>query len=117
MNKITHNWSEHVAFTASAAHFPRSVAEVQEIVRRSDKVRAVGARHSFNAIADTPGALVSLRALDRRIEIDAAAKTVTIDGGITYAELVPVLEAAGWAVFNLASVPDLSVVGAASTAT
>jgi xylitol oxidase len=117
MNKITHNWSEYVAFGAEAAHFPRTVAEVQDIVRRSSKVRAVGARHSFNAIADTPGALVSLRELERRIDIDPVARTVTIDGGITYAELVPVLDASGWAVFNLASVPDFSVVGAVSTAT
>jgi xylitol oxidase len=117
MNKITHNWSEYVAFGASEAHFPRDVAAVRDIVRRSPKVRAVGARHSFNPIADTPGTLVSLRAMERRIEIDAAGPTVTIDGGVTYAELAPVLEAAGWALFNLASVPDFTVAGAVSTAT
>jgi xylitol oxidase len=114
---ITHNWSEYVAFGAGATHYPPTVAEVQDLVRRAAKVRAVGARHSFNHIADTTGALLSLRALERRIEIDPGAKTVTIDGGITYAELVPVLDAAGWALFNLPSVPDFSVVGAVSTAT
>lgn len=117
MKTITHNWSEHVAFGAAGVHFPQNVPEVQDIVRRSTKVRAVGARHSFNPIADTPGALVALRGLERRVEIDPASRTVTIDGGITYAELVPVLDAAGWALFNLPSVPDFSVVGAVSTAT
>lgn len=117
MNRISHNWAEHVAFGARSTHFPASVAEVQEVVRREAKVRVVGARHSFNHIADTPGALVSLRGLQRRAEIDAAAKTVTIDGGTTYAELAPVLDAAGWALFNLPSVPDFTVVGALSTAT
>jgi xylitol oxidase len=116
MNKISHNWAEHIAFGAVSTHFPTSVAEVQEMVRHAPKVRAIGARHSFNAIADTPGALVSLRALPRRIEIDAASRTVTIDGGITYAELCPVLEEAGWALFNLASIPDFTVVGAVATA-
>ena len=117
MDAITHNWAEHIAFGALSTYFPRSLGEVQEIVRRSDKVRVVGARHSFNAIADTSGALVSLRALDRRVEIDAAARQVTIDAGMTYAELGPVLDAAGWALFNLASVPDFTIVGAVSTAT
>ncbi len=117
MNSISHNWAEHVAFGALSTHFPASVAEVREIVRRERKVRVVGARHSFNHIADTPGALLSLRALPRRAEIDAAARTVTIDGGTTYAELAPVLDAAGWALFNLPSVPDFTVVGAVSTAT
>lgn len=117
MFKISHNWAEHVAFGAAAVHFPASVEAVQNVVRGAEKVRVVGARHSFNAIADTSGALISLRALPRRAEIDAAAKTVTIDGGTTYAELAPVLDAAGFALFNLPSVPDFTVVGAVSTAT
>jgi xylitol oxidase len=117
MNRISHNWAEHVAFGAMSTHFPRTPTELQDLVRRSPRLRPIGARHSFNSIADTPGDLVSLRAIERRIEIDSAARTVTIDGGITYAELCPVLDAAGWALFNLASVPDFTVAGAVSTAT
>jgi xylitol oxidase len=117
MHTISHNWAEHVAFGAASVHLPASTAEVQDVVRAARKVRAVGARHSFNAIADTSGALVSLRGLDRRIEIDATARTVTVDGGMTYSELCPVLDAAGWALANLASHPDFTIVGAVATAT
>jgi len=117
MNKITHNWAEHIAFGAAMVYAPQSVAELADIVRRSTGLRTVGSRHSFNDIADTTGDLVTLRALPRRVEIDAAARSVTVDGGITYAELSPVLEAAGWALSNLASIPDFTVVGAVSTAT
>jgi xylitol oxidase len=116
LNKITHNWAEHVAFGAAAVHFPRDVTEVQQIVSRSPMMRVVGSRHSFNSICDTPGDLVSLRAFERRVEIDAAARRVVIDGGITYSELCPVLDEAGWALFNIASCPDFTVVGAVSTA-
>lgn len=116
MKTITHNWSEYVAFGTGSVHAPASADEVASIVRASQKVRAVGSRHSFNHIADTPGALVTLRGLPRRIEIDASARTVTIDGGITYSELCPVLHEAGWALANLASVPDFTVVGAVATA-
>jgi hypothetical protein len=45
MNKISHNWSEHVAFGATSTHHPASVAEVRDVVRGADKVRVVGARH------------------------------------------------------------------------
>ena len=117
MNKITHNWAEHVAFGHEVTHFPKSLAEVQDTVRSAKKLRPIGSRHSFNAIADTSGGIVSLRALTRRIEIDAASRTVTIDGGITYSELAPVLDAAGWALFNLGSCPDFTVVGAVATST
>ncbi len=117
MNKITHNWAEHIAFAAEHTHFPLSVAELQDIVRAARKLRPIGSRHSFNDIADTQGAIVSLRALTRRIEIDAVARTVTVDGGITYAELCPVLDAAGWALANLGSIPDFTIAGAVATAT
>lgn len=116
MDRITHNWAEHVAFAHEFGHFPATVPEVQQVVRDARKLRAIGSRHSFNSIADTPHTLLSLRALERRIEIDAAARTVTIDGGLTYAELCPVIDAAGWALFNIASCPDFTIVGAVSTA-
>ena len=117
MNKITHNWAEHIVFAAENTHFPLTLAEVQETVHAAPKLRPLGSRHSFNDIADTPGGIVSLRALERRIEIDAAARTVTVDGGITYAELCPVLDRAGWALFNLGSVPDFTIAGAVATST
>jgi alditol oxidase len=117
MNKITHNWAEHIAFGHEVTHFPASLAEVQDTVRAATKLRPIGSRHSFNAIADTSGGIISLRALERRIEIDAGARTVTVDGGITYAELCPALDAAGWALFNLGSIPDFTIVGAAATST
>ena len=67
MNKITHNWAEHVAFGHEVTHFPASLTEVQDTVRAATKLRPIGSRHSFNAIADTAGGIISLRALERRI--------------------------------------------------
>jgi alditol oxidase len=117
MNKITHNWAEHVAFAAEHSHFPLTVPEVQDTVRAAHKLRPIGSRHSFNDVADTPGGIISLRALDRRIEIDATARAVTVDGGTTYAELAPVLDQAGFALFNLGSIPDFTIAGAVATST
>ncbi len=42
---------------------------------------------------------------------------VRIGGGVTYGQLAPRLEAAGWALPNLASLPHISVAGAISTGT
>ncbi|MEP7241068.1 MAG: FAD-binding protein [Devosia sp.] len=117
MTEPLSNWAGNLTYAAAAIHAPRSIAEVQAIVRQARKVRALGSRHSFNAIADTDADLISLRHLNRVIAIDAAARTVTIDGGITYGELAPVLDAAGFALENLASLPHISVVGAVSTGT
>ncbi|MGZ4740157.1 MAG: FAD-binding protein [Ilumatobacteraceae bacterium] len=111
------NWAGNIAFGAARFHEPRSVDEVQSVVAAATKVRAIGGRHSFNTIADTEGDQLSLSALARLIEIDNEALTVTIDGGITYAELAPYLHEHGMALANLASLPHISVAGACATAT
>lgn len=111
------NWAGNIAYGARRLLQPRDLAEVREIVRSAQKVRGLGSRHSFNTIADTDGDLVSLRQLNRVTGIDREAGTVTAEGGITYGELCPALQAEGLALANLASLPHISVVGATMTAT
>lgn len=111
------NWAGNIAYAAAAVHTPRSVAELQEIVSKSQGARALGSRHSFNTIADTTSDLISMRDLDKTIALDSVARTVTVEGGITYGQLGPWLNAQGFALHNLASLPHISVVGAVTTAT
>ena len=114
---VERNWAGNVAYGAARFDVPTSVADIQAIVAASSKLRAVGSRHSFNAIADTDGDLVSLAALPRVVELDPQARTVTVDGGIKYGELATRLHENGWALANLASLPHISVAGACATAT
>ncbi len=111
------NWAGNIVFAARTVLRPRTIAEVQDIVRRSDKIRVLGSGHSFNTIADTDDTLLVLSDLERRIEIDPAARTVSVDGGATYADLAPTLHAAGFALHNVASLPNITIAGAVATAT
>jgi len=111
------NWARNVAFQAKSFAEPVSLDELRAIVGRSDRVRALGTRHSFSRIADTTGTHVSLAGLPPLIEIDSAARRVRVGGGILYTELAPRLTAAGWALPNLASLPHITVAGACATAT
>ena len=70
---VEQNWAGNVVYSADHFHEPTSVASVQSIVAASTKVRAVGSRHSFNAIADTSGDLVSLASLPTVVELDPQA--------------------------------------------
>jgi alditol oxidase len=111
------NWAGNIVYRASELAQPADLAGLQAVVREHARVRAVGTGHSFNRIADTPGVLVSLAGLPAQISIDAERATVTVPGGITYQELAPRLNAAGWALRSLASLPHLTVAGACATAT
>lgn len=111
------NWAGNYRYTAAAIHRPRTLEEVQDVVAGASKIRALGSRHSFNAIADSPGSLISLEDLDPGIRIDAAARTVTVSGGTRYGTLAEKLESNGFALPNLASLPHISIAGAIATAT
>src|SRR5689334_20769745 len=103
------NWAGNHTYRAGAIHEPTSLDELQELVRSRSAVRAIGTRHAFNDLTDSRGDLVSLRRLPRRLEIDSATATVTVDGGLTYGELCGPLDAAGFGLHNLASLPHISV--------
>ncbi len=112
-----HNWAGNYTYTATRLHQPTSVEQIQELVTRCTKLRVVGSRHSFNAIADSTEDMISLANMPRIIEIDHEHSTVSVDGGITYGQLCPLLDQAGYAIHNLASLPHISVAGACATGT
>ena len=112
---VARNLAGNLAYGARRVVEPRSIAEVQAAVRGSSSLRVLGSRHAFNEIADTTGDHLSLARLPRRIEVDPASQTVTVDGGLRYGNLGPVLESAGFALHNLASLPHISVAGATAT--
>ena len=113
------NWAGNYTYGAARLHEPRTLDELRELIARSDKVRVLGTRHSFNDVADTPGDLISLANFNRVLSLDATASgtTVTIEAGVTYGQLARHLHAAGYALPNLASLPHISVAGACATAT
>lgn len=110
-------WAGNLTYAAARVHEPRTVEQVQEVVAGARRVRALGTRHCFNTVADTPDDLVRLDGLDPAVEVDAAARTVTVAAGTRYGALARELHPQGWALHNLASLPHISVAGAVATAT
>jgi xylitol oxidase len=112
----TTNWAKSFRYGFRDAHSPASIDELRSAVARSPKVKVLGSRHSFNAIADGETAML----LDR-IPFDPViaddGRTVTISGNATYGDLAKFLAGHGLAVHNLASLPHISIAGAIATAT
>jgi xylitol oxidase len=111
------NWAGNVEFAAEQMHRPTSLDELRTLVARSERVRALGTGHSFNRIADTTGALVSVAGLPPTIELDAAGASVTVAAGVRYGVLAVALQRQGRALHNLGSLPHISVAGACATGT
>ena len=111
------NWAGNLEYSTGNVHYPKTVAEVQEVVKKCKSLKALGSRHSFNKIADSTGNQVSLQELNKLISIDTASNTVTVESGMKYGELAPLLHDKGYALHNLASLPHISIAGAVATAT
>lgn len=111
------NWAGNHRYAASRIATPRSVDELRDLIAGARSVRALGSRHSFNDLADTDDLLVSTASLPGGVRIDQEARTATVGGGVRYGDLARELEAAGWALHNLASLPHISVAGAIATST
>ena len=110
------NWAGNLTYSTNNLQTPATVDEVRAAVKSASRLRALGARHSFNAIADSTHEQISLARL-KEMTLDETAHTVTVGGGVTYAELAPWLDAKGYALHNLASLPGITMAGACATAT
>ena len=111
------NWAGNIEYSTDRLYKTSSVKSTQKLVGQYDKVKVLGTRHCFNTIADSEHNLISLRDMDQVLSFDPEARTVTVGAGMSYGQLAPYLEKQGMALHNLASLPHISVAGAATTAT
>src|SRR4029453_1725907 len=95
----------------------RYIEQVQSFVRRHAQFKTLGTRHCFNGIADSTTQLLSVREMNQVTALDPAAHTVTVEAGMSYGQLCPVLDGKGFALHNLASLPHISIAGACATGT
>jgi xylitol oxidase len=111
------NWAGNIAYSAAEIYRPETLEQVRAIVSRSKKMRVLGSRHSFNAIADSTGDLIALDKMPQTAVVAPDHRTVTVSAGMTYGELGLRLGKEGLALHNTASLPHISVAGAIATAT
>jgi len=110
------NWAGNLVYGAAHVHRPASIEQLSELIAAAPRIRVLGSRHSFNAIADS-AQLVSLRELPSELHVDRDAGTVSCPAALTYGELAPLLVAEGLALANLGSLPHISVAGSVATGT
>jgi xylitol oxidase len=110
------NWSGNLEYGSSALQEPASVQEIAEIVKRSERLKVLGTRHCFNAIADSNDLFLSLALLNKITEPDTVNRTIRAEAGVRYGGLASRLYDHGYALHNLASLPHISIAGGCMTA-
>jgi alditol oxidase len=111
------NWAGNLEYSTEALYPANSVEQAREYVKSQSRLKVLGTRHCFNNIADSKDDFLSLRSMDKVVALDPARRTVTVESGMSYGQLAPVLDAKGFALHNLASLPHISIAGACTTGT
>lgn len=115
------NWAGTSGCEPAAVAYPASQEELAEVVRSAaaagQPVKAVGSGHSFGDIACTTGVQVSLSRYRRVLHHDRGARSVTVQAGITIAELSRELARRELALENVGDIGYQTIAGAIATGT
>ncbi|MCB0655168.1 MAG: FAD-binding protein [Saprospiraceae bacterium] len=111
------NWARNYSYRAKNLRTPANVDELQALITNPGHQKALGSRHCFNDIADSPDNQISTALLNQVVNIDGIQKTMTVESGIRYGDFARQLDQQGYALHNLASLPHISVAGACATGT
>ncbi|MBO0714381.1 MAG: FAD-binding protein, partial [Acidimicrobiales bacterium] len=115
------NWAGTSGCEPSAVSSPGSEEELVDLVRSAAAagrpVKAVGRGHSFGDIACTTGVQVFLSRYRKVLHHDLGTRSVTVQAGITIAELSRQLARLGLALENVGDIGYQTVAGAIATGT
>ena len=111
------NWSRNQVFQAADVQRPHTLSALQRVVTASSGLKVLGSGHSFNRVADTNATHLVLDHIPTTVDIDPVARTARVSAHMRYGTFALAIDAAGYAVPNMASLPHISVAGAVATAT
>lgn len=121
MSNVGSTWARTYDFGAvgliEASSTQHVVDAVDNARRAHTQVRALGTRHSFTDLADSAGTLITVTGIEPAPVLDEAACAVTVGAGTAYGPLATWLEARGYALHNMGSLPHISIAGAVATGT
>ena len=115
-----HNWAGNQRATVPVAR-PATTDALADLVKgaaeRGERLKPVGSGHSFTDAAVTDGTHVDVGGLAARVDVDTAARRVTVPAGMTLASVNALLSTYGLALPNLGDIDAQTIAGAISTGT
>jgi L-gulonolactone oxidase len=121
LRSIKTNWARTCSCKVSQVRCPKDEEEIIALVKEANKegkkLKVVGGGDSYNDIfcPEEGGILLSLKAMDRVLEVDKRLNRVTFEAGIMMPDLIRYLKKEGLSLSNLGTNIFDNLAGACST--
>lgn len=116
-NGVWVSWNENLTHKYESLYKITSEKELQEIVKKSKKIRVFGNKQSSADIASGSATLIDIKSYDKILSFDNSAHTITVQSGLILGDLLNAIEAKGWCIPCLPDINTITIGGALATGT
>jgi D-arabinono-1,4-lactone oxidase/FAD binding domain len=111
------SWNGNISHHFNHLETPLREEELAAAIARSNSVRVIGNGQSSADICAGTATLVSGRKYNGPVSFDDTKGEVTVQAGMTLAELMELIESRGWALPSLPDIDSVTIGGALATGT
>ncbi len=116
-NGVWTSWNDNISYNYKSLYKITSEKELQEVVKKSEKIRVFGNKQSSADIASGVSTLVDIRTYNQVVSFDNSERKITVQSGIILGDLLEIIEAKGWCIPCLPDINTITIGGALSTGT
>ena len=111
------SWNENITSNYKSLYKITSETELQEVVKRSEKIRIFGNKQSSADIASGTATLVDIRTYNKILSFNDSNRTITVQSGIILGDLIEAVEEKSWCIPCLPDINTITIGGALATGT
>lgn len=116
-NGVWTSWNDNISYKYESLYKITSEKELQEVVKKSEKIRVFGNKQSSADIASGVATLVDIRNYNEIVSYNESEKTITVQSGIILGDLLEIIEKKGWCIPCLPDINTITIGGALATGT
>ena len=114
---IWQSWNDNIKYSYKTLYKITSEKELQEIVKKSEKIKFFGTKQSSADIASGVATLVDMTTYNKILSYDDDALTITAQSGVILGDLLEAIESKGWCIPCLPDINTITLGGALATGT
>jgi L-gulonolactone oxidase len=116
-NGLWTSWNENLTYNYKSLYKITSEKELQEVIKKSEKIRVFGSKQSSADIASGTATLIDITSYNKILSFNELEHTITVQSGLILGDLLEAIEAKNWCIPCLPDINTVTIGGALATGT